>query len=114
MKANELRVGNFVKTPYGRTKCITVSNIQNYDAYKPIRIDHGILMRMGFDKFGNNFQINTIHGVLTEKPSKMVIRHTKGGNWMVMRPGNGTIFLNYLHELQNLYFALTGKELKIQ
>ena len=47
------------------------------------------------------------------KPTWLKIKYTQAKNFRVENFANKTIYLKSLHQLQNLYFALTGEELEI-
>lgn len=99
MKTNELRIGNLVEknNEMFEVDFITIRMAHNYN---PILLTEERLLNFGFEKiisvwYGiGNFRINTSFDI------------EWGGKWMGIR-------LKYVHQLQNLYFALTGKELEL-
>ena len=109
MKVQELRIGNLVEFRFivykvesldldgyiGLSDIILFEQV-HIDDLKSIELTEEWLIRFGFKKFGPDF-IN---------PS-LLIRNTIEG-FKIIRHG---IMVNYLHQLQNLHFALTGKEL---
>jgi len=118
MKANELRIGNILKG--GEVVSIDImgvifrNNFNNtysgiHPKCKPIKLTPEILEQCGFEK------INNIHGYYLwsmkrkrndSKPSIDIYdRYTIIGNISRVK------HCVYLHQLQNLYYALTGKEL---
>lgn len=114
MQANELRVGNLVHSEIWITDVIVdLDNINYHEDFIGIPITEQALLEFGFDKYHDYFTININHGLLTEKPSKLRIKHTKYGNWVVENPANRTIYLNAAHEVQNLFYALTKRELQV-
>lgn len=118
MKANELRIGNLVMyndqntglipTPVqiDISDLILIQNGVNECVYNPIPLTPEILEKAGFK---NRYNKNCF------------LYKDKIGGWEYQF--NGDIFsvgeqviknrLQYLHQLQNLYFALTGEELNI-
>jgi hypothetical protein len=109
MKVQELRIGNLVEFNGVNYKVETIdlggyiglSDIilfeqLHIDDLKPIELTEEWLIRFGFKKFGPDF-IN---------PS-LLIRNTIEG-FKTIKHG---IMVNHLHQLQNLYFELIGKEL---
>ena len=116
MKANELRIGNWVFN--GRNAQVTPKQIEwfsegVYDLL-PIELTEEWLLKFGFvwelDKSysltinENNglfiwVDLNTLHPIaeLIDSGDRVVVNHIK-----------------YIHQLQNLYFALTGEELKLK
>ena len=128
MKANELRIGNMVKI---RGNICKVANISGFisESITGVMIDkHGNkkhlypemndiesititeewLLRARFIKsFAvTNFAIQTEDGVLDLVPSSYEGYH-------VFFEDNWICTIQYVHQLQNLYFALTGQELII-
>lgn len=118
----EYRLGNWIIDGYGlysKINAITsyslmVNNIEygdggQYDLtqLKPIPLTEEILLKCGFEKPAYSFNGDIFH--LTEWDKYPL-------NWCVAMNKNGAVLvekLKYLHQLQNLYFALTGKELDI-
>lgn len=138
IKENELRVGNIIAFDDGSTDIVKVnwlyysielgmwfvcwdkiSGDGKYrfgnsilDDFKPIPITPEILIKCGFGhdeemhKFGNDFNPHS------EWVSFSILAHLYG-YWVVIGKTNvGSI--KYLHQLQNLYFALTGTELDVK
>ena len=120
IKANELRSGNLVQgkslsiprlqiindgvtriTAYG----IHVIESEQYTNYKPIPLTEEWLIKCGF-KFQNilkkayqrNLYLYKGFGIYEVKPKEFFYKE---------------IQIKYVHQLQNLYFALTGDELEI-
>lgn len=125
IKASELRIGNFVEC-YGRLiKCIGLYSDRFYyeavDPHKgfrshtafemlqPIPLTSEILEACGFDNWvGETLSI--------EVGDDLYINWTNGA-FEIGRSGNcqgGEERKMYLHQLQNLYFDLTGEELNVK
>jgi len=127
MKAQELRIGNYVWDDYGGNMIIhQISNDlvdckkENHlpsgrfdlSSIKPIVIDGNWLMKLGFEKSNNNTRFHTFD------KDKLSI-HLKSDQYK-----NGRTYFNswciidkqidYVHQLQNLYFALAGEELTLK
>jgi hypothetical protein len=124
MIASELRIGNLLDYNGKIVKVNTLAidfhgnqtmlaskenflwNVSKIDGIKPIPLTEEWLLKFGFDE--------RLHGWWSEK---IFLRKDENGNlWF---DWNGTtqtesIEIKYLHELQNLYFALAGNELKIK
>jgi hypothetical protein len=119
MKANELRIGNWVSiTPHGQDDFIRIDydemeklyTFATWDRINPIPLTEEWLVKFGFEKNCNeNYQIN----------------YNQVCGISITLPDNNAWFCNlsalrfyeicncsYVHQLQNLYFALTGKELE--
>ena len=125
MKAEELRIGNCIlfdgKIIYVSTRQMAyISNsnrLKNGDsiAFQPIPLTEEILLKCGFEKDDSGVEISDqdycewyqkefpIIGVLCQSPDKSYI----------FDENTDTIRIVSLNQLQNLYFALTGNELKI-
>lgn len=141
MRVNELRIGNLVKSPMGNVKVggviegkhpyIIVKDSDSVIVWlrdcEPIRLTEDILLKCGFKNIphftvtdsktldigrGRNLSIGDaencnqmmfIQSIHSGKITDLVCVHNYDYNgWL------------YLHQLQNLYFALTGEELKIE
>lgn len=112
IKPNELRIGNIVDLN-GSTVQITEFHGQTSNKYQPIKITKDWLYKFGFS-YGGTF----------DKADKFYI----GVNpitydylfdliWLDEREypfyKNAFHLIKYVHSLQNIYFALTGKELHL-
>lgn len=128
MKAEELRVGNYVNTSERsgwsyqicrqgiiRTinngscnitpfKCISPIVTVKYDNIEPIPLTEEWLLKLELKKW------NSKNNELTYSNNKLIIHKRKDG-YVVSRKW---ITINFVHQLQNFYFALTGEELKIK
>lgn len=124
MEAKELRIGNWVII--GNKDILTVLSIcfdrnkghliNGYEEslFKPIEITPEILEKAGFRRSsGGSVLLMDIAYTDTDLPCSL---QTSGGNKMLICRG-GTYSIgaqcDYIHQLQNLYFALTQTELKI-
>lgn len=127
MKANELRIGNkvgFYKSLVPELLTGTVTEIafqenssEYYftipefnpnipitgDALKPIPLTEDWLLKFGFEKH--------YHRTIWQKSGFHDIWKIKG-EWYV-KISKHQQYIDYVHQLQNLYFALTGEELKL-
>lgn len=117
IQANELRIGNVI---YLQNKPIKVNidtlnrilnpeyseNIKFKDQYKPIELTSDIISKTHFyyDSDSESFQISDCTLKLYDYDDE---------GFMCVIFGNESHFIKYLHQLQNLYFALTGQELEI-
>lgn len=129
VKINELRLGNYLKGKRGPAKVAKIEKESNNiitcqawyiyepaygnsnDFLKPIELNPHILERCGFEWNGMYLEIQ-----LTARKTlrfyegdcgKMDI--TQDGKYISFRMGH----IKYLHQLQNMYFVLSGEELKI-
>lgn len=138
MKPEELRIGNFILDDIDRESKVTMVGMNTLEAFpvsddgtkwttvfKPegIPLTEDWLKRFGFEQgaLGSWTKSITIFGNLREL--------SFGGDYLYLREGKEVygsgeddlcVLWNkdvmkqfYVHQLQNLYFALTGEELKL-
>lgn len=133
MKANELRIGNWVlHPPKSRDKrfeiTVNANNIlacDNGAIYKPIPLTEEWLMKFGFEKVvynsgkegcGTDYYFECNNGIfmcyaddfslgLYSSEYDMLNGLAVIPNWEMTK---------HVHQLQNLFFALTGEELTIK
>lgn len=120
LKASELRIGNWIAKRIGFDKIISIysnkvvvstpkedeygyATLNMYDV-KPIPLTKEIIEKAGMREKEDNVYYSF------DRPN---IKLTYVGQWHCY-VDSYPITLNYLHQLQNLYFALTGTELTIQ
>lgn len=113
MKSNELRLGNWVKELDGNTMQIEyISDIHHAANLEPIPLTEEWLIKFGFewDKSQKDYYINI------EEDNQICINLKEqvfyigcGFEWGAVKGKS-----KYVHQLQNLYFALTGEELKYE
>lgn len=127
MISSELRIGNIVNTSdYINLEVLGISSINvglkleytkfisvNIDELKPIPLTKEWLLKFGFD-----FSIDTwyLNGVaIWETECCDAKGNEEIGFFYELRDvGMMDMNIKYVHQLQNLYFALTGKELIIK
>lgn len=115
MKANELRIGNWVYSPSHKSnyKIIKLDFDSEINA-EPIPLTEEWLVKFGFEKdVDNSFVLDSL-AIFTDKRLKENVfiqtktnRSFAGGQWVVLND----LKLQHVHQLQNLYFALTNEEL---
>jgi len=125
MKSQEVRLGNYYfyhivdkydeRGEYDEVCQIDAEDfriLENFDCpeYKPIPLTEEWLLKFGFEKFiGNNILWGLADfcvGWYGNKFATWIIRMQQENNEM-----NFHSQIKYVHQLQNLYFALTGEEL---
>lgn len=124
MEAKNFRIGNLIywdipekngvihevtKIMFNRINTIPISLGNDMSEYKPIPLNDAWLVQLGFKKVGSNF----------EKDWLLLHKNIKTGtiDFLLNEPSSGkyhATVLKYVHELQNLFFALTGNELSIE
>jgi hypothetical protein len=126
MKANELRVGNYISLLGIDKQVEGIANLRNRrDMYwitckdivdvkiihfKPILLTEEWLLKFGFEK--EKIQLTTYTKIklsITLKTNEYVSGRTYFNSWCILEKQ-----IEYVHQLQNLYFALTGEELTIK
>ena len=121
MKANELRIGNYVNNVNTNDLiCVDANNIKdaaNYDLWvgEPIPLTGEWLLKLGFRMHTNSgswFHTYTKDKfVIEDRFSGLLKNRSHKFEHEACRWEND---IRYVHQLQNLYFALTGEELKIK
>ena len=131
MKASELRIGNWFKEDILEQTFaqITAEQILDFyddpldDFYKPIPLTEEWLLKLRFDKLreyndGENIIIEYGKSIIVGDNShieKLVItfpfNHCEIGSYRSEDAYILNTTINYVHQLQNLYFALTREEL---
>ena len=129
MKASELRIGNsiiqdgdFVFVTGWRLEFIGKNKLE----YKPIPLTEEWLVKLGFEKLkeyddGENIIIQYGKSIIVGDDThdeKLVIslpfNHCEIGDYQDDSAYILNITIDYVHQLQNLYFTLTNKELEIK
>ena len=114
MKVKDLRIGNLVYTPdrcVDEVTDITLESIstlgfgQMYDL-EPIPLTEEWLIKFGFINHANEWCNNLF---VFEYWERSKLYHFTGGEGVGFGGG-----FKYVHQLQNLYFALTNEELKLK
>ncbi len=118
IQAKDLRIGNYIDTAYkGKPKqieriteiVVDAGNIKglSYSSLKPIPLTEEWLIKFGFEIYKG---VEDIH-------------YSHNNFWDIDRRIGGNYFrcdhlelenIKYVHQLQNLYFALTSEELTIK
>ena len=120
MTATELRIGNYVQLLKGNTFAEEVNGIFIIDEIlaiyflsdndglkylKPIPITKEWLKRFGFKGHFSTRDLLFSYGVCFQQFQSELYLVGHGGDKKLIK---------YVHEAQNIYFALTGKELEIK
>lgn len=111
MKANELRIGNWVAnsepqfTPFIQIKELSPIGHGMYSWIKPIPLTEEWLLRFGFEYLG----MDKVKMCDSYKLNKFKLSLSNYGNVYY-----GKTPIQYVHSIQNLYFALTGEELTLK
>ena len=105
MKAEELRIGNWVFNKAHERKQLN-EIYTDCSIYDPIPLTEEWLLRFGFKCFD-------IDEIGTYKKGVFVLVPNAKTHFTCTYSGRMLRFITCVHQLQNLYFALTGQELTI-
>ena len=113
MEASELRIGNLINVErFGINVPVIIergSEIDNceIDKYKPIPLTEEWLLNFGFDnKEGTRYYHNNFNRLYCDV-SNRIMKYFGNANGLLKET-------EYVHQIQNLYFALTGEELTLK
>lgn len=121
MKPNELRIGNMVNLKNcNQVNIIAINDSQisywndgyndiyeNIDHFEPIPITEEWLKKCGFDENFATINLINFYEVYFERYENDIYLMTTNN------PNEYTIKIDYVHQLQNIYFTLTGNEISI-
>jgi hypothetical protein len=125
MKAAELRIGNWINTIEGSAQVREITDYErlavgadkrvvDLQTAGPIPLTEEILLKAGFERYYNEYHHTN---QFTRKDFKLILRSEKYEGYTPCSHGEYLYSkgerLKYLHQLQNLYYALTGQELEI-
>ena len=139
MKIQELRVGNIVIDKGEICKiikieasgCVVASKgndtfLSSIKDLEPLQLDEDILIKTGFEKYSakerKRFELKykeiapnyDLNGFYIYKTDKRYLCYKNGQmGEFVFYHNESYVNLRYLHQLQNIYFDLTGEELEI-
>ena len=112
IEAKDLRIGNYLEHPYSNGYCQvnTIDNehlnigegnvIEDINDFKPIPLTEEWLIKFGFKELKRNVWF------ISDKDGFQIILENSIFRLKYLRK-----HIKYVHQLQNLYFALTGEEL---
>lgn len=129
MKINELRIGNLLREKVTKTELKVIELTENnivtyvidrslYPLYsgwemEPIQLDKKSLLKFGFKHQYENIKGVDFFDYHIDDNFSLYVNLNKM-NISVSKKNIGNVFtkdIQYVHQLQNLYFALTGEEL---
>lgn len=102
IKVEELRVGNWLyRKSINQNVRISIDSFNDLIDYEPIELTEEILLKCGFEYDGAFYFKD---GIFLEYED----------NSLRLDCMSDSVNIKYLHQLQNLYFALTNKELNVK
>ncbi|WP_214228615.1 hypothetical protein [Pedobacter sp. B4-66] len=118
MKNNELRIGNIIskRGTVINVKPETILKISRYPLpYKPIQITVEWLLLLGFEKTYHS-NVRTRFDLIDNAKIGYDFNNYGEIDGMIGFRYVGNYFghIQYVHQIQNLYFALTGEELEVK
>jgi hypothetical protein len=110
MKASELRIGNYIQNSHGAISNVGIVMLGGQYDYHPIPLTEEWLLKFGFEKKYQTFEFKglNIDGTVV---------HFSFDKWCSEYDIENCDFIEipaeckHVHQLQNLYFALTNEEL---
>ncbi len=119
IKPEELRLFNWVEYKiHGKDEWIAAPvvslNLDSGKHFRPIPLTPEILEKCGFEKRSSIDLPELFEYVLDEETLNLILTH-EGGSFFYWNHSCLMVdpSFNYVHELQNFIFALTGEELEI-
>jgi hypothetical protein len=109
MNAKELRIGNwyqwYAEGKYYEYQVEGIDLIQNYENFEPIPLTEDWLLKFGFkyDKPQDLYSHKSGHDLMFVKDGYV--------EFYLYEYGGAFKILEFVHQLQNLFFALTEQEL---
>jgi hypothetical protein len=112
MEAKDLRIGNWYlgDCTEGKFHQITANEILDFnddpldDYYKPIQLTEDWLFKFGFKKNQRDIRFKRLGSI--------VLKSTEKG--FKFNYGESITYIHFVHQLQNLNFALNGNELTLK
>lgn len=124
IKDTELRIGNTVYH-HGQIDTIQGIDIERWDTfaheYEPIPLTEEWLLKFGVEKI-NETKWKITEAITLSYPYDFnrwdvlePLRNMNTGEWINnVNTGSGIRIISYVHQLQNLWFALHGQELEVK
>lgn len=114
MTANQLRIGNLHEYLCGGEWQICITDIDdlkwldknpNDQNYRAVEISADLLVKLGFKDV-----VDTLFGK-EYRNGEFALRRGDVGRWYLTRCNSFIVALDFIHQLQNTIFCLTGEEL---
>ena len=108
MKAEEIRIGLWLRDvdgPFQVTDAFFTLLDLNLNHTYPLSIDFHILIKNGFKQINNDVHEYSLGNF------RYSVKKISGAGWLFCDGNKALIDFKYIHELQNIWFALTKEEL---
>ncbi len=126
IKANELRIGNWVKAPLGEFMQVEIirNDIEGeyifargkdgfgQNGFSSIPLSQEILEKCGGEKDDKSVFGGYLFRLNGGEQIRIVYNDTIGWHWPMF--GHTAVIVNFLHQFQNLIFLLDGNELDVK
>lgn len=129
MKANEFRIGNYVRWKdndkvwralRGTYDKITANDIPFFDEdeeranliVEAIELTEDILLKCGFELIYDGYYAKELYLIQDTRFEFLINKQNFELSGLIYK-GDTYLYMRYLHELQNLYYAITKKELEV-
>lgn len=113
MEAKELRIGNYVLEKGRLVRIHDGFGIDHAHNFEPIPLTPEWLERLGFNDMADNGEQWAVNGANDDFcllfTGNEFVYEFENYQWQI-----NNLVVEYVHQLQNLYFALTGKELELK
>jgi hypothetical protein len=121
MKASELRIENLIYNKQGNivyvnTNHLTLLSYGIENEFQPIPLTEEWLLKFGFAfrKMGAGGAVFTRHNGHWYKDDIPYFAGSNGKHFDIFLQFGDGVEIQYVHQFQNLYFALTGEELEMK
>ena len=108
MKTNELRIGNWVNYCNGKRILdaeLFLQLLKYTTPFDPIPLTEDWFLKFGIER-------RQIKDLISYNTNQLELyQYASNNNKIFFEHAHGEVELKYVHQLQNLYFALTGEEL---
>jgi len=105
----ELRIGNWIDEQ-GLELQVGIVRMDYFPSTQPIKLNEAWLLKFGFES-QQNIHKESYYILIKDG---MVLGICDNGRHWICPHISTSIKISYVHQLQNLYFALTGSELTIK
>ena len=122
MNANEVIIGNYIieRNDNMQTVDMLAERAIGFDNMlvpeyecNPIPLTEAWLLKFGFGMLNKSYFSTPPRTRTNNSPYSLIYTKDLNGDWYILINESVRFYLEHVHQLQNLYFALTGEELTI-